>query len=195
MELLANARHSILRIISFAGSKVDRINAICLTLSMNPIVPPTRRSFIKTTTKIAAVSALAGLKIPFVHAAEDNTIRVVLVGCGGRGTGAADNALSVTGPPVKLVAMADVFENRLKGSYDALKRSHQDRVDVPEDRKFIGFDGYKHAMDTLKPGDVAIFTTPLAFRWVHFRLRDREGAQRLHGKAGDRGRSERQEDV
>ena len=64
--------------------------------------------------------------------------------------------------------MADVSERRLNRSYETLKAEHADRVDVPEDRKFIGFDGYKHAMDCLKPGDVAIFTTPLAFRWVHF---------------------------
>ncbi len=128
----------------------------------------TRRSFLKTTTKVAAVSALAGVKIPFVHAAEDNTTQVALVGCGGRGTGAAGNAVSVTGPPVKLVAMADVFQKRMDISYKTLKDKAPDRVEVPDDRKFIGFDGYKHAMDCLKPGDVAIFTTPLAFRWVHF---------------------------
>ena len=140
---------------------------------MNPSSnPSTRRSFLKTTTKVAAVSALAGVKIPFVHAAEDNTMRVALVGCGGRGTGAAANALAVTGPPIKLVAMADVFEKRLNNSYETLNKDQADRVDVPQDRKFIGFDGYKHAMDCLKPGDVAIFTTPLAFRWVHFYLRD-----------------------
>jgi predicted dehydrogenase len=136
---------------------------------MNPSDPSsTRRSFIKTTTKIAAVSALAGVKIPFVHAAEDNTLQVALVGCGGRGTGAAANALEVSGPPTKLVAMADVFEKRLKTSHDSLNTLHADRMDVPPERRFIGFDGYKHAMDCLKPGDVAIFTTPLAFRWVHF---------------------------
>ena len=136
---------------------------------MNPLsLPSTRRSFIKTTTSVAAVSALAGVKIPFVHAAEDNTLQVVLVGCGGRGTGAAANALAVTGPPIKLVAMADVSERRLKTSHESLTAAHAERVDVPEDRRFIGFDGYKHAMDCLKPGDVAIFTTPLAFRWVHF---------------------------
>ncbi|HSI11379.1 MAG TPA: Gfo/Idh/MocA family oxidoreductase [Chthoniobacter sp.] len=130
------------------------------------IYTPSRRQFIKTT---AAVSALAGVNIPFVHAAEDSTLQVALVGCGGRGTGAASNALSVSGPPIKLVAMADVFKARLDKSYGSLKTQHDDKVDVPEDRKFIGFDAYKHAMDALKPGDVVIFTTPLAFRWVHFR--------------------------
>jgi predicted dehydrogenase len=127
---------------------------------------PSRRQFLKTT---AAASALAGVQIPFVHAAEDNTTRVALIGCGGRGTGAAQNALAVTGPPLKLVAMADVSQRKLDASYKSISAERPTQVDVPEDRRFIGFDGYKHAMDALKPGDVAIFTTPLAFRPVHFR--------------------------
>jgi predicted dehydrogenase len=127
-----------------------------------------RRDFLINSSKFAAVGALAGVAIPHVHAAENNTIQVALIGCGGRGTGAAANALSVPNGNVNLVAMADVFDSRLKTSYDALKRDHGEKVQVPEDRKFIGFDGYKHAMDSLKKGDVAVFTTPLAFRWVHF---------------------------
>src|SRR5438093_8820298 len=129
-----------------------------------------RREFIKNAGKIAAASALAGVAIPHVHAAENNTIQVALIGCGGRGTGAAGDALSVKNGPIKLVAMADVFEHRLKGSYDTLKRSKEfgKLVEVPEDRKFIGFDAFKKAMDCLKPGDIAILTTPPAFRWVHF---------------------------
>ena len=91
-----------------------------------------------------------------------------LVGCGGRGTGAAANALSTTSGPIKLVAMADVFENRLTASYGHLKQAVEPQIDVPEDRKFVGFDAYQKAMDCLKPGDVAIFATPPAFRWVHF---------------------------
>ena len=70
--------------------------------------------------------------------------------------------------PIKLVAMADVFEDRLAASYDQLLKEHGKKVDVPEDRKFIGFDAYQKAMDCLKPGDVVIFATPPAFRWVHF---------------------------
>src|SRR6267154_2190606 len=130
--------------------------------------PTSRREFIKTTGRIAAASALAGVAIPHVHAAGSSLVQVALIGCGGRGTGAAGNALDATGGPMKLVAMADVFENRLTSSYNELKRQCSDRMDVPQDRKFIGFDAYKKAMDCLKPGDVAIFTTPLAFRWVHF---------------------------
>src|SRR5437773_10011238 len=127
-----------------------------------------RRDFIKQTGTLAAASAFAGMAVPYVHAAENNTIQIALVGCGGRGTGAAGNALSVKNGPMKLVAMADVFEDRLKGSIRELKRHFDKQLDVPQDRRFIGFDAYKKAMDCLKPGDIAIFTTPLAFRWVHF---------------------------
>ena len=127
-----------------------------------------RRNFLKTTGQVALASTLVGAATPRVHAAEDNTINVVLVGCGGRGTGAAANAMSVKQGPVKLVAMADVFEDRLKSSFSNLSKNFGDKMDVPEERKFLGFDAYQKAMDCLKPGDVAIFTTPLAFRWVHF---------------------------
>lgn len=127
-----------------------------------------RREFLTNTGRVAAASALAGVAIPHVHAAENNTIQLALIGCGGRGTGAAANALSVKKGPTKLVAMADVFEGRLKPSFEHLKNQFADKVDVSEDHKFIGFDGYKKAMDCLKPGDIAIFATPPAFRWVNF---------------------------
>ena len=129
---------------------------------------PSRRDFLKHTGRVAAATTLAGMAVPHVHAAEDNTLQVALIGCGGRGTGAAADALSVKRGPVKVVALADVFENRVKGSYNNLKGRFADQVDVPEDRQFVGFDAYKHAMDCLKPGDVAIFASPLAFRWAHF---------------------------
>lgn len=137
-------------------------------MNNTPHSPSTRRDFIKTSGRIAAVSALAGVTLPHVFAAENNTLQIALIGCGGRGGGAADNALSVKTGPMKLVAMADVFPDKLKNAYNGLAARHKEKVDVPEDRRFIGFDGYKKAMDCLKPGDIAIFTTPLAFRWVHF---------------------------
>src|SRR5258705_6418136 len=105
-----------------------------------------RREFIKNTGKIAAASALAGVAIPHVHAAENNTIQVALIGCGGRGSGAADNALSVQNGPIKLVAMADVFDDRMKTSHESLVAAHPNQVDVPAERRFIGFDAYKKAM-------------------------------------------------
>jgi predicted dehydrogenase len=134
-----------------------------------------RRELMKTSGKLAVAGALAGVAIPHVHAAESNEIRIALVGCGGRGTGAAGNALSVKNGPIKLVAMADVFPERLSDSFQNLKRTFDAQVDVPEDKKFIGFDAFQKAMDCLRKGDVAIFATPPAFRWVHFRYAIEKG--------------------
>jgi predicted dehydrogenase len=127
-----------------------------------------RRDFLKNTGRVAAATTLAASMVPPVHAAENNTIQVALIGCGGRGTGAAVDAISVKHCPVKLVAMADVFPFKLNASLRGIENQFGDAVQIPKDRQFIGFDAYRHAMDCLKPGDIAIFTTPLAFRWVHF---------------------------
>lgn len=135
---------------------------------MNESVPSTRRDFLKTTGTLAAISSLAPGLASGLFAAENNTIQVALVGCGGRGTGAAGEAMSVKNGPVKLVAMADVFPTKMNRSYAGLKEDHSATMDVPEDRKFLGLDSYKKAMDCLKPGDVVILATPPAFRWVHF---------------------------
>lgn len=127
-----------------------------------------RREFSKLAGQIAAASALAGVAIPHVHAYQTDTVQVALVGCGGRGSGAAIDAMKAKGGPTRLVAMVDVFQDKLNNSYKSLKSQRPEQVDVGDDHKFIGFDGYKHAMDLLKPGDVVILTTPVAFRWVHF---------------------------
>lgn len=128
----------------------------------------TRREFIVNTGRLAAATALASAAIPHVHAAGNETIQLALVGCGGRGGGAAVNALSVKDANLKLVAMADVFPAKLSKAFEALKGQFAAKMDVPEDRKFVSFDGYKKAMDCLKPGDIVILTTPPAFRWVHY---------------------------
>ncbi len=128
----------------------------------------TRRKFLQAGGCLAATSVLTAGLTPRIYAGENNTVKVALIGCGGRGTGAADNALSVRNGPIQLVAMADVFEDRLKSSYENLVKRHAGKMDVPEGRKFVGFDGYKKAIDCLDPGNVAIFATPPAFRWVHF---------------------------
>jgi len=125
---------------------------------------PSRREFLSLGGKVAAGSALAGMAIPHVHAAEDNTIRLALIGCGGRGSGAAVNAFEATGGPVKLVAMADIFENRMKTSHKILSQQHPDKVDVPPERRFFGFDAYRPAIDCLRPGDVAMLTGYAGFR-------------------------------
>ncbi len=123
-----------------------------------------RREFLRLTGQTVAVSALASLAIPRCHAAENSTIKLALVGCGGRGTGAVDNALVTKGGPIKLHAMADLFEDRLQSSFKALKDKFPDQVDVPPERQFLGFDAYKKAIDCLGPDDVVLLTTHAAFR-------------------------------
>jgi len=137
----------------------------------------TRRNFISNSGKLATGSALAGVALPVVHGKSSDTTKIALVGCGGRGTGAASNALSVSAAngPTKLVAMADVFQSKMDRSYNGLINKHKDKVDVPEERRFIGFDGYEKAMDALDPGDVVIFTSPCAFRWVHYQYAIKRG--------------------
>lgn len=121
-----------------------------------------RRRFISTTG--AAASALAGLALPHVHAASDDTIRLALIGCGGRGCGAVADAFSSTFGPVKLTAMADLFAQRIQTAYQNLRDKFPDQVDVPAERQFAGFDGYRHAIDSLKPCDVAMLTGYSGFR-------------------------------
>jgi predicted dehydrogenase len=128
----------------------------------------TRREFLKRSGSLAAGTALAGAAIPHVHAAEDNTIRLALIGTGGRGSGAVVNAFDSPNGPCKLVAMADIFDTRLAQSYNILSQQFPKLVDVPQDRRFVGFDAYKKAIDCLRPGiDIALLTTYPAFRPVH----------------------------
>lgn len=140
---------------------------------MTPPLP--RRQFVHVTA--AGAATIGGLlstdAVPMVHGEEpgDNEIRLALVGCGGRGTGAAHDALQVADAKTRLVAMADVRTTPMQSSIDALSNAYTEqpeKVDVPEDRQFIGFDGYRDAMDALRPGDIVILTTPLAFRPLHF---------------------------
>ena len=128
---------------------------------------PTRREFLVTGGKFVAASALAGVALPHVHAAENNTIRLALIGCGGRGTGAVADACESTGGPVKLVAMADVFEHKLNNSFKVLAEKYPAQMEVSPERRFLGFDGYRKAIDCLRPGDVALLTTHAGFRATH----------------------------
>jgi predicted dehydrogenase len=149
----------------------------------NPLL--SRREFIKSSGQFAAASALAGVVLPHVHAAENNTIQLALVGCGGRGAGAVANAMSAGGlvlgdssgrqaspgelafSPIKLVAMADIRQDRLDEKHAALKQALGERVDAPAERRFLGFDAYRKAIDCLRPGDVALLTTFSSFRAQH----------------------------
>ncbi|MCX5645506.1 MAG: gfo/Idh/MocA family oxidoreductase, partial [Phycisphaerae bacterium] len=125
-----------------------------------------RRSFLKQSSGILAGAALASAINVRAHAGENNTIKIALVGCGGRGTGAAENALSTQGP-TQLVAMADAFDDRLQASLRNLAGKFAKQVDVPKDRQFVGIEGFKKAIDYVAPGGVALLATPPAFRPIH----------------------------
>ncbi|MBN2271903.1 MAG: Gfo/Idh/MocA family oxidoreductase [Sedimentisphaerales bacterium] len=129
---------------------------------------PSRREFLAQSSRVVAGSVVAGVALPRIYAAGNNTIRLALVGCGGRGTGAVADAFAATGGPVKLYAMADLFAERLKASYDNLIKGNEGKVDVPPQRQFVGFDAYKKAIDCLGPGDIVLLTTHAAFRPMHF---------------------------
>ena len=128
-----------------------------------------RRQFLKQSGSLAAGAAVLG-SIPTsgVYAAQDETIRLALIGCGGRGSGAVGNALSVPDSrPVKLYAMADLLESKIEKAHKALQKRHKAKVDVAADRKFIGFDAYRKAVDILRPGDIALCTTRAYIRPLH----------------------------
>jgi predicted dehydrogenase len=127
---------------------------------------PTRRDFIKSTAvaTAAATGTAASLAVPSVHAAGSDTIKVGLVGCGGRGTGAAEQALAADSG-ARLVAIADAFQDRIDEQLSVIKGSKVgSRVDVPRDRQYAGFDAYKHVIDQV---DIVLLTTPPHFRPLH----------------------------
>ncbi|HEX3599365.1 MAG TPA: Gfo/Idh/MocA family oxidoreductase, partial [Lacipirellulaceae bacterium] len=128
----------------------------------------TRREFLRTSGGLAAGAALAGTLVTprNVHAGVSEKMRIGLVGCGGRGTGAAQNALNASADNV-LVAVADTFPDFAKTSLGKLKRddSTKDRVQVPDDHIFVGFDAYKQLIDSNV--DVVLLATPPHFRPQH----------------------------
>ena len=128
----------------------------------------TRRDFMKASSAAALGAGLLGNLSPIsarAFAGGDETIKIGLVGCGGRGTGAAGQAMNTAGPTA-LVAMGDVFPDHLQRSLKTLARQHSDKVQVPEDRQFIGFDAYQKVLET--DVDLVILATPPGFRPIHF---------------------------
>ncbi len=138
-------------------------------MSQNPGTKGTSRRRFLQQGGVAAASALAAGSIPanaFING--DDTIRLALIGCGGRGTGAVSDALSVpSGGPIKLHAIADLHQTKIDARLGGLKKKFKDKIDVPKERMFLGFDAYKKAVDCLKPGDVAMCTTRAYIRVVH----------------------------
>jgi predicted dehydrogenase len=126
-----------------------------------------RRNFLgKSSAAVAGASLLSGLSVVnAAHVSYDETIKIGLVGCGGRGRGATNQAMNTEGP-TKLVAMADVFEDQLDSALRQLKRQHKDKVDVPKERQFVGFDAYQQVLDS--DIDLIILATSPGFRPLHF---------------------------
>jgi len=134
----------------------------------HPVKPETsRRDFLKLSAAAAGVAAAGQLSIArSAHAAGSGTIKIGLVGCGGRGSGAAVNAMNA-GKDVRLVAMADVFDDRLKGARERIKKEKPEQVDVSDDRCFVGFDAYQKV---LASGIDAVLLAPAShFLPMHFK--------------------------
>ena len=123
-----------------------------------------RRDFLTTSATLAG----AAMIVPHVHAAGAETIRVGLIGCGGRGTGAASQALRAD-PHAKLVAMGDMFEDRLEGALKTIKNDDDiaKKIDVKPEMRFTGWDAYKKVIHS--GVDVVLLTTPPAFRPMHLK--------------------------
>jgi myo-inositol 2-dehydrogenase / D-chiro-inositol 1-dehydrogenase len=139
-------------------------------MNTSPNASVNRRAFLARTGQVAAGLALANFE-QNAHAAGTDGIKLALVGCGGRGSGAANQALSAD-PGVRLVAMADLFPNRLETSLSALRVQHPEQVAVADTAKFTGFDAFQHAMAA---ADVVILATPPGFRPTHFEEAVRQG--------------------
>lgn len=146
-----------------------------------PFSGKSRRDFVKHTGIISGgILAAPLISNANFHAGSNDAIKVALIGCGGRGTGAAVQAL-LSKQNVKLVAMADAFRDRLDDAYKSITGDLTEAgisgdikklIDVPEERKFVGFDGYKNAIAL---ADVVILTTPPGFRPIHFEEAVKQG--------------------
>ena len=134
----------------------------------NSATAPSRRDFLKTSGVVAtgALAASLGIARQAHAAANVDTLKIALIGCGGRGSGAVKDAISAKGSNVKLIAMADAFRDHLDAKLADLKQEFADRIDVSPDRQFIGFDAYKQALAT--DADLVILATPPGFRPIHF---------------------------
>jgi predicted dehydrogenase len=126
---------------------------------------PSRRGFLKQSAGAAAVLASSGIAARS-YAAENNTLKIALVGCGGRGGGAVVEALYTQGP-TRLIAVADVFQDKAEGTAKRLSQKFPGKVEVTPDTTFVGFDAYKRTIDALGPGGVVLLATPPAFRPLH----------------------------
>jgi myo-inositol 2-dehydrogenase/D-chiro-inositol 1-dehydrogenase len=127
----------------------------------------TRRQFLANSGLLAAAATAGGLAVArSAHAAGEGTLKVGLIGCGGRGSGAAGNAMNA-GEDVRLVAMADIFEDKVQGSLERLKQAKPDQVAVDDDHCFVGFDAYRKVIES--DVDVVIIATTSHFQSMYLK--------------------------
>src|SRR5439155_5984346 len=134
-----------------------------------PTAASSRRTFLRNSSLLVAGSAIAASQVQIArgaHAFGSDTIKVGLVGCGGRGSGAATQAINTMGGEVKMIAMADAFQDRLQTGLRTISGQHKDKVEVPKDRQFVGLNAYKELLQT--DCDMVILATPPGFRPLHF---------------------------
>ncbi|MDR9408333.1 MAG: Gfo/Idh/MocA family oxidoreductase, partial [Balneolaceae bacterium] len=128
-----------------------KLTSLAVAGSMLPL------SACRTQGEMAAAGGVTGVDPEY-------TLKLGLIGAGGRGTGAANQALNAD-PNVELVAVGDIFDDKMSQSLEILNQIHSEKVNVPEERQFIGFDAYQKVLDT--GVDVVILATPPTFRPQH----------------------------
>src|SRR5262245_13488961 len=141
-----------------------------------PIAATSRRTFLRNSSLMVAGSAIAASQVQIArgaHAFGSDTIKLGLVGCGGRGTGAATQAMDTRGGEGTLVGMADALEDRRSAGLRGTARQHKEKVDVPQDRQFVGVNAYKDLLQT--DCDMVILATPPGFRPLHFKAAVKAG--------------------
>lgn len=132
-------------------------------------LPPTRRAFLKNSTAVVATGALVS-QLPFPTVTfgkpDSRKLKIGWVGCGGRGTGAANQALTADSN-IELWAAADVFQDKIDKGLESLKQYHPDKLNVPKARQFVGLDAYQKVLES--GADVVLLTTSPGFRPLHIK--------------------------
>ena len=162
------------KIIKFGNQNTNSESIVSSSENTKPSsANQSRRKFLGTTTKIAAAGVAAGVvsggELSLARSAfagGSDSMKIGLVGCGGRGSGAANNALNTKSGNVQLAGVADVFEDRMNSMLKGVTKKHGEKVQVKDATKFIGFDAYEKLLDT--DIDLVILATPPGFRPLHF---------------------------
>jgi myo-inositol 2-dehydrogenase/D-chiro-inositol 1-dehydrogenase len=153
------------------NTQINKPNNKSIEMMENETLYGKRREFLKASALLAGGVLINQFAFAAGHSGVDDIIKIALIGCGDRGTGAAFQALSTTAN-LKLVAMGDAFPDRIESSYKLLVDKFKDKIDVPKERRFVGFDAYEKAIAL---ADVVLLATPPGFRPLHFEEAVKQG--------------------